>query len=279
MDDDLFRKIIAAVRPFDAWDLLVSVAALQLIPANVSSTVRLEVLTHAIATHQVERTRKKAHGGALQRLTNNDPLADFSIVRREDPPEWHFTEPLVWRGSHVSYFLGFATTPYSLSTSNPRRRHRAGILSAFRASFRNPPNDRGDPSSQFGNRATGRTKSLEECRLSRRQTRAPAMQELERLRRCVLFDRTELDQLLPDLGGSAALASFTTECGSVQPSYDQHTGTLLAKPIVREGDAYVVALPGRLLEAARHQILSIASVAGAIHDIGERTAKRCGRRL
>src|SRR5947207_4794909 len=97
MNDELFRNIIAAVRRFDALDLLASVAALQLIPANVSSTVRLEVLAHAIATHGVQRTAKKAAGGTLQRLTNTEPLADFAIVRREDPPEWHFTAPLVWR--------------------------------------------------------------------------------------------------------------------------------------------------------------------------------------
>lgn len=105
MNDALFRQIIAAVRPFDALDLIASVAALQLIPTNVSSTVRLEVLAQVVASG-THRTGKKVAGGTLQRLTNTPPLADFAIVHREDPPEWHFTARLVWQGEPAVVFSG-----------------------------------------------------------------------------------------------------------------------------------------------------------------------------
>jgi hypothetical protein len=271
MNDELFRKIIAAVRRFDALDLLASVAALQLIPANVSSTVRLEVLAHAIATHHVQRTGKKAAGGTLQRLTNTEPLADFAIVRREDPPEWHFTAPLAWRGQPCIVFPGISDdalfTFHQLTRavdiapeSHPYSEFLFEIHRTITAVLR--------LSSELARRA-GMSRWTR-AEFKGRHTTVPATPELDRLRRCVLFDRSELDQLLSDVGGSAVLASLTVECGSVGPSYDQHTGALLAKPIVRDGDTHVIALPGLLLEAARHSILSSASVAGTLEEIGER---------
>src|SRR5687767_2582713 len=89
MNDHLFQRVIEATSPFDALDLLTSVAALQMMPANISRTVRLDVLAHAIATHAVHTDRAKASLDDLRRLCNEEPLASFAITRSEDPPEWH----------------------------------------------------------------------------------------------------------------------------------------------------------------------------------------------
>src|SRR5204863_2103577 len=108
MNDRLFRRVIEASSPFDALDLLTSVAALQMMPANISRTVRLDVLAHAIATHAVHTSRAKASLDDLQRLCNKEPLASFAITRSEDPPEWHFTEPIAWRGTAFVVFPGIS---------------------------------------------------------------------------------------------------------------------------------------------------------------------------
>lgn len=49
MSQEVFQRIVAAVSLFDALDLLASVAAVQLLLANASRTVRLEVLAYAVA--------------------------------------------------------------------------------------------------------------------------------------------------------------------------------------------------------------------------------------
>ena len=108
MNDHLFRRVIEATSPFDALDLLTSVAALQMMPANISRTVRLDVLAHAIATHAVHTNRAKASLDDLRRLCNEEPLASFAITRSEDPPEWHFTEPMEWRGASFVVFPGIS---------------------------------------------------------------------------------------------------------------------------------------------------------------------------
>ena len=81
MDDHLFQRVIEATSRFDALDLLTAVAALQLMPANISRTVRLDILAHAIATHAVRTDRAKASLDDLRRLCNEDPLASFAITR------------------------------------------------------------------------------------------------------------------------------------------------------------------------------------------------------
>ena len=108
MNELLFQRIVETTSRFDALDLLSAVAALQLMPANVSRTVRLEVLAHAAATRDVDTDRTKASLENLRELCNEEPLASFEIVRNEDPPEWHFTEPLAWRGNSFVVFPGIS---------------------------------------------------------------------------------------------------------------------------------------------------------------------------
>ena len=105
MNDRLFQRVIEAIARFHAIDLLTAVAALQMMPVNISRTVRLEVLAHTIATQAVDTDRTKPSLDDLRRLCNNEPLASFEITRSEDPPEWHFVEPMTWRRSS---FLGYA---------------------------------------------------------------------------------------------------------------------------------------------------------------------------
>jgi hypothetical protein len=57
MNGRLFQRVIEPIARFDTIDLLTAVAALQMMPVNISRRVRLEVLAHAIATQAVRRTR------------------------------------------------------------------------------------------------------------------------------------------------------------------------------------------------------------------------------
>jgi hypothetical protein len=80
--------VIETIARFDTVDLLTAVAALQVMPVNISRTVRLEVLAHAIATQAVDTKGAKPSLDDLRRLCNNKPLASFEITRSEDPPEF-----------------------------------------------------------------------------------------------------------------------------------------------------------------------------------------------
>ena len=79
MNDRLFQRVIEAIARFDAIDLLTAVAALQMMPVNISRTVRLEVLAHAIATQAVDTDRAKP---SLDDLRTLSIPRDLSRLRR-----------------------------------------------------------------------------------------------------------------------------------------------------------------------------------------------------
>lgn len=210
MDDHLFQRVIEATSRFDALDLLTTVAALQVMPANISRTVRLDVLAHAIATHAVDTDRAKASLDDLQRLCNQEPLASFEIVRSEDPPEWHFTESMAWRGNSFVVFPG-------ISDDSVFSFHHLAQALDIPPEFYAHPVFIGDASRLIGAVLRLSTEVARRAGLGRwtnpemesHDTIVPAsLEELNRLRHAVLFRKTELDELLRAQGGSSVLRSL-----------------------------------------------------------------------
>lgn len=272
MNDRLFQRVIRATALFDAFDLLTAVAALQVVPTNISRTVRLEVLAHAIVTRGVDSSRAKASRDDLRRLCNEEPVASFEVTRSEDPPEWHFVEPMAWRGRSFLVFPGIADdSAFSF-------RHLTQALN-IPPEFHAHPAFISDASRLIG--AVLRLSTEIALRAGLRRWTNPQMeghdtviprspQELNRLKRAVMFRKAELDNLLQAQGGSTITQPITSAFGVNPPTYNRHTGALLAAPLVQHGDSYVVALPGLLLDAIRHQLISRAIEVGAIDDVGRR---------
>src|SRR5262245_43745979 len=235
MNDQLFQRVIRATARFDAFDLLTAVAALQLMPTNISRTVRLEVLAHAIATHAVDSSRAKASLDDLRRLCNEEPVASFEITRSEDPPEWHFVEPMGWRGNSFLVFPGIADdSAFSF-------RHLAQALNIPQEFYAHPALI-SDATRLIG--AVLRLSTDVAQRSVLRRWTNPQMQshdtivpssaqELDRLRQAVLFETTELDELLHGLGGANVLRPLTSAFGVNRPTYNRHDGALLTAPLVR----------------------------------------------
>jgi hypothetical protein len=274
MNDRLFQRVIETIARFDTVDLLTAVAALQVMPVNISRTVRLEVLAHAIATQAVDPKGAKPSLDDLRRLCNNKPLGSFEITRSEDPPEWHFVEPMTWHGSSFLVFPGIADdSAFSF-------RHLAQALNV-------PPEFDPHPALiSDANRLIGSVLRLStevarraglkrwtNPRMESHDTIVPSSpEELDRLKDAVSFRKPELDELLQAQGGSTGLQHLASAFGVNPPTYNRHNGALLAAPLVQHADGYIVALPGLLLDATRHQLISRAINAGAIEDVGRRFA-------
>lgn len=102
----------------------------------------------------------------------------------------------------------------------------------------------------------------------------PSPADLDYLRHVVLFRKTELDERLQAQGGSNVLQPLTSAFGATPATYNRHNGALLAAPLVQHGTSYVVALPGLLLEATRHQLISRGIDAGAVEDLSRRFSEQ-----
>ena len=96
MNDRLFQRVIGR-RPIRCDRSSDSCCRIAMMPINISRTVRLEVLAHAVATQAVDTDRAKRLWRICGGCATNEPLASFEIIRSEDPPEWHFVEPIAWR--------------------------------------------------------------------------------------------------------------------------------------------------------------------------------------
>src|SRR5689334_13001244 len=102
----LLDDLIKLLQPYDAADLLASAAALQICPQNADKVIRLDALTHAIASlsHQSEKQRISQH--RLMQLCNNPPLGKGQIQSHEDPAEQAFTEAFTFTGGSYVVFPG-----------------------------------------------------------------------------------------------------------------------------------------------------------------------------
>lgn len=271
----VFDRVVAATSSFDALDLLASVAALQLLPANVSRTVRLEVLAHAVASRAIAPGLARASLTDLSSLCNEHPLASFEIVRNEDPPESHFVEPMAWRSDPALVFPGIS------DDSTFTFRHLASALNAPLEFHRHPTLLAG-AQRLIGAVLCLSTEVAHRARLKRwtppeqigRDTLVPASAtELDQLKGAVSFLPAELDELLKRFGGAQVLEPILSRPG-VQAMRSRRCGPLFKGPVVQVGDRSIVALPGALLDATRHKLIVDSVGAQAVEDLASRFSDR-----
>ena len=108
MNDKLFAAIVAAVADVDRLDLLKRIGALQLHPKNLTRTIRLELLAHAVVSDEIKAGLGAISTQRLQRLCDDPPVGSFDVTRYEDPPEFMFTETVSWRGRRYVVFPGIS---------------------------------------------------------------------------------------------------------------------------------------------------------------------------
>ena len=235
------------VRQFDLVDLLRSVAALQLLPENISKTIRLETLAHAVVGQAPSvRHSKLASVEQLQELCNRGSVADFDVTKYEDPPEAHFVEPLLWRNCDYLVFPGIADDSSFILL------HLARALDVLPEFF---PGHRFLAESgamltavlRLGNELA-RGASLRrwaEPRLGPREaTVVPSGDRLRELKSIVSFTAEGIADLLAPCGGVESISRLITDFGTAVTSTKIRSSSLVARPIVRFEDQFVVALPG-----------------------------------
>lgn len=272
MAREFFEKVVTAVRPFRSFDLLTSVAALQLVPENASQTIRLETLAHAVASLDAEDELPMARSADLHRLCNGEPLAESEIIRYEDPPERHLTEPLGWRRQSYVALAGIADD--SVFTF----RHLLRALDTLPEFL--PDAALLNQSSQIATavltlsdaiaRRAGLGRWTKPGMVEGRDTVIPADDRRNELRGSVAFTRNELDEMLGVAGGVEILGDLVSELGRDTQWAGPRAGGLLIRPIVRHGEHYVVSIPGMLLDAARHRIVAGFVRAGVARELAWR---------
>jgi hypothetical protein len=256
---------------YDTGDLLSSVAALQLLPANASALGRLESAAGITAAQAPDAGRHPMPLGRLRTALNTPPFT--TTLNENDPPfDELLVEPLAFHGGLylVSPGLGreavYATErllralflmsellPNSAFEDQARRVCMAGLRV-----------------SDLVLKRAGLTRyAMPEGRVRDPVTSGTAA-EFASLKQGVRFSTQELAHLLRPLT-LADLAPLVQDLGSSDLPLDQSRGgPLHVRPIVRNGNDYIVALPLGLLEAVRHAVLASAVHHGCEPDVARR---------
>ncbi len=201
-------------------------------------------------------------------LANMKPLAHPSIVGHEDPYANPFTEAFAYAGR------SFLILPGRVDESTFILDRLANAIDSCDGAGWREARELLLATLIIGDeivRRSGLGRGVEPLGLEpdQRVVTIPSPEHLERLKHAVIFRPDEFASLLLGQGVAAsALDPLTQPAGAVPLlAYRTDADPLLARPIVRTSDGYVVALPGMLPVAARHALLSLACRCGSMQDL------------
>ncbi len=274
-DPEILSPVVRVLSPYDPWDILATIAGLQLLPENADRTIRLEALAHAAASLETDPAKPRISLPRLRQIADSDPLGRGAIASQEDPFNAPFTEAFMFHGSSFMVFPGIAedstfilrhlTDALFLSPDPfPDKRFLGkarALLTAVLAL-----------SDEMANRAGLRRGEEPRTRQTDDGLFVPGSQYIARYKQAVSFDLSELASFLARYGASPdALKPLMVLQGDVPTlGYQNDTGTLLAHPLVRSGDQLIVAIPGTLLTAARHELIRLACEHGVEDELAKR---------
>lgn len=270
-----FKKILSN---YNAIDLLAVVAALQIMPQNASRAVRLETLAQIVVSIPQDDTKPNITTHKLKNLLNSYPMTNSPIQFAEDPCDNLFTEAFAFHGGSYTVFPGITENPSFIL------RHLAEAL----LRLPNPINDElflNDVNSiiasvlAISNEIAKRadlTRGIEPDTRLRRPVNIPNSNLMEINKKAITFSKAELMELLYYNGGHPdTIKQLVIQQG--QSNYDElnlQNGDLFAAPIVHHQDKYVVAIPGMLMVAARHQIIKLAIERNLLEQVASKYADR-----
>jgi len=259
----ILLELVERLSPYDPADLLADVAALQLLPENADRAIRLEAFAHAAASLDKESSKPSISLHRLKQITNAEPLGQGAVASHEDPCDNAFTEAFTFHGGMFIVFPGH------VDDSTFILRHLSTALFLYPEPFSN---------SDFVSKAYALLAAVlvlsNETALRAGLGRGvmpifrgrtgdvmiPDSRRLTRLKQAISFSRAELDHLLTERHlPTTALDQLTVSLGKVSiTDYQIDRGDLQTHPIVLAGDQLIVAIPGMLLVAARHELIRLA---------------------
>jgi hypothetical protein len=107
-DPEILSPVVRVLSPYDPWDILATIAGLQLLPENADRTIRLEALAHAAASLESDATKPRISLPRLRQIADSDPLGRGAIASQEDPFNAPFTEAFMFHGGSFMVFPGIA---------------------------------------------------------------------------------------------------------------------------------------------------------------------------
>lgn len=252
-------KLVTNLSVYDSADVLAAIAGLQLLPENIERTIRLEALSHVAASLPYNSSKQKISGNKLGRICNS--MIPEEITRLEDPFESPFTDEISFFGGSYMVFPGYGGDSVFVF------RHLLKAIFLYHNEFGN---------SEFISKARelisavlsisdeiahsiGLKRGIKPIVKNNKVT-ISKNPSLDQLKQAVSFEQSGLAELLAKKDTSlSALERLTIPIGTISISkYKINNGELLIRPIVKTEEKYIIAIPGMLLWAVRHELIHLA---------------------
>lgn len=262
---DFLSPIVNLIKPYDPFDLLSKIGAMQLCPENAHNAVRLEALAHAINCLKYEPDKPIISRHRLAHICNEPPLGKSHIQSQEDPTPNAFTEAFTFFGGSYIVFPGQV------------------MESTFIVKQLNTSIFQGEKFTRheyFQNRIYGLTRSVLEisneiavrANLSRNMAPGPISRSIfvppgiDKLQKAVVFSLHELEEKFDALDlDYSFIEPFIQPFGELQPdSFSMENSPLYARPIIQFEDNLFVSEPSMLLPSLRHNIILTAKEFGIL---------------
>lgn len=266
--EQLSRKLSV----YDPIDLLKKLAALQTMPENADSYLRLEALVHVAASIPRLAHNVKISSNQLRILIQSKEIGD-DVLHAEDPFNNLFTVNQMFYGGSYTVFRGIDDdTDFilkcllkSLFFSPDLKQSKAYLKYAHDVTL---------SALLLSHLVTERSGLKRGVAPSSTPNGVPIVPDTHRLRQlsnAVSITREEIQQILLAHNLSIdSLTSLVTIGGTRKIArYEFEDGMLFNRPIVRYQSVYVLALPGRILPAIRHILLCKAIENGVAEVVGK----------
>lgn len=261
---DYMGELPDLLSPYDSFDTLAVIAALQLIPDNASRGIRLEAASHALVSNSYTPSNLRITGHRLDTIFNNRRARGSWLCRQEDSVEGPFVEAVTYYGGSYNILPGLRESATFIT------RHLVSALfkspqNDLPASFRRVARDLFFLCFKLTNRAC-QVASLRRNIAAKQSSNVliPSAKGLEPLKSAVTFSQSELNQL--EILHRSAIPRFRQlicRFASIQwGEYRPDSAPLTRHPIIQEGDNYVIAVPSYLIPSAEIEIRTLA------HEIG-----------
>lgn len=257
---------------YDLVDLLATLGSLQLIPENADRSARLESASAIVACSPSLSGQARVSKARLRQWLCDSEWAQ-SIADIEDPCPNLFTEQVTMAAGSFVAFPGaedgivFMVRHLLAVIASPTDND---LLAAFFSRAQEIAVAALAMSDEVAKRA-GLQRHLEPRSIPRKDVQVPAQDVLVRLKTAVLFQVTEVAELLERHGlASDALAPFTMEFGTARWDGEPWRNPLAARPLVRCDGLFVVAAPSALLSALLRAILGLASERSLLESVALR---------
>lgn len=264
-----FQRSLAS---YDRLHLLASIGGLQLLPENADFALRLETLAHLTVSAPLVGASRKVSPRQLQRICQAPELVE-PLSKLEDPCDNPVTEAITWSGGSHLVFPGvneeavfilqqLSRALFLHPSPFPSAPFVEEAVSSFNVALR--------LSHQVATKAGLRRGQMAHIQ-ERGTIFVPQENQMRLLRNAVTTTRAEIRQWGLRGNGESILTSISLQAGEFRFQDEFLTdGFLHGRPVVRFGDALVIAVPSGLVSALRHRVILLAHT----HDVVEALAYR-----